>query len=284
VQAVTCALPPVDQGASQLGWHDGYFLAPSGTRDAPPIYHNGLDFMADAGSPVIAALGGTVAFKGYQRYGDVLPGSASRDGMGHYVVIDHGRLPGGFWPIVTVYANLQGESPLEVGRTVEQGALVGRVGSSGRHSDRPYLFFKVMRRGEAGADYRRGMVLSPFRDFFEPLGVVRTGEQTPGPTISPYSQRPAWGGNLVQQDRCAAPGLSSLSPSRIQSKYTRFGITQLSSRAVYAPALYEEGSPSSMGGLVLGLAAVAGAAWWMTRKPAPKAPPWWVRQQRWRGR
>lgn len=279
---MTCALPPVDMSVAVLGWHDGYFLPPRG--EGAPLLHPGLDFMADVGSPVVAAYGGTVIYKGVQPYGDVLPGSPSRDGMGNYVVIAHGMLPRGFRPVVTVYGHLRSPSPLSIGQHVSTGDLVGYVGMTGRseRARQSYLFFKVMQQNESPSyDYKRGAALGPVRDFFAPLNVTQEGEQRPGPPVTPYVQTPGWGGVLVQNDACST--LSSISPSRQQSKYSRFGSTQLSSRAVYAPALYEGGSTGSSVGTLLGLAAVVGGILYISSRPkAPKAPPWWVRQQRWK--
>lgn len=284
---MTCALPPVDQSTTQLGWWDGLFLQDRPRRAG---WHLGLDFMADAGSPALVPYDGRVIQKGHKGYGDVLPGSLFQDAFGHYVAIEH--VVGGR-TLVGVYANLDGASPLAVGATVSTGDLLGRVGRSGLHpSSPPRLFMKVMRPrspsyGETTTDYGRPQLpgMDPVRDFFMPLGVERTGgdRNGPRPGLENFETTPGWGGTLVLRDSCGALSVALLSPSTQQPKYRRFGSTQLSSRAAYVPALYEGGSSGSSGGLLL-LAgvALAGGAWMLMRKTAPKPPPWWVRRRRWK--
>lgn len=283
---MTCALPPVDQTTTQLGWWDGLFLQDRPRRAG---WHLGLDFMADVGSPVLVPYAGRVVQKGYKGYGDVLPGSLFQDAFGHYVAIEHivqGR------PVIGVYANLNGASALAVGASVATGDLLGYVGRSGLSaSSSPRLFMKVMRPrapsyGESAPDYGNASLpgLDPVRDFFAPLGVERTGgdRNGPRPGLENFEQTPGWGGNLALRDSCGALSVALLSPSSQQSKYRRFGSTQLSSRAAYVPALYEGPSSGSSGGLLLAGFALAGGAWLLTRKKAPKPPPWWVRRRRWK--
>lgn len=274
-----CALPPVDQSSSQLGWGPGVFSPERG----PSLTHRGIDFMADAGAPVVVPYAGVVVAKGTQEYGTAL--RAGADALGHYVVIAHGAIVPGSRPVVTRYAHLRSPSPLAVGARVNPGDLIGYVGSSGRGpGSRPLLFFQVLWDGGAGSRYDLGVPVNPINDFFAPLGVRHEGGQAPGPPVTPYETTPPWGGQLLQDSTCGT--LASVAdPRRQRPVYARYGNTQLSSRAVYSPALYDAGvSPDASGGaLVFGLAALAGGVWWLvSRSAAKKAPPWWVRQQRWR--
>jgi murein DD-endopeptidase MepM/ murein hydrolase activator NlpD len=263
-----CALPPVDQTVAQLGWGEGIFLGPRGAG-VRPVTHSGVDFMADAGSPVVAPWPGTVVAKGREDFGGSM--GFARDAIGHYVVIAHGVVEARQNPVWTRYGHLRGESPLEVGARVEQGALVGYVGSSGlapENRGRPRLFFQAF-TNESLATRPRSLGSDPIDRFFRPLGVTREGGETPGMPITPYDHVPSWGGRLVQADACAATvagiGLRGLDPRRIQSKYDRFGRTQLSSTARYAPAVYDVPASGGGGGLVLALALGAGA-WWFSRR------------------
>ena len=276
-----CALPPVDQASSQLGWGYGNF---SGSGSAMAL-HRGLDFMADEGSPVLVPYAGTVVAVGRQNYGETIrPGA---DGLGHYVVIAHGLVDVRQPPVATRYAHLREPSALRVGQRVNAGDLVGYIGRSGRApGSRPILFFQTIWDRGSDGDYVNAVPRNPFDSFFTPLGVTREGAQSPGPPVTPYTSTPTWGGRLMQDSSCeSAPALASVAdPRRQQPLYARFGSTQLSSRAVYRPALYDAGATpeSSSGALILGLAALAGGVWWLTRPTAKKGPPWWVRQQRWR--
>lgn len=282
-----CAIPPVDQAASQLGWHPGVFLprredAGVRVRGAPPpraVFHRGLDFMADEGSPVVAPWPGTIVAKGYQRRG-FMP---SDDGLGHYVVINHGalgpRIASGE-PVATMYSQLREASPRNVGDTVAQGDLLGYVGRSGLlewRADRPLLYFQALRTtrfGEPVTDWEQtaGNHFDVQRDFFRPLGLETEGVQDPGTPFGPWEQVPPWGGRLVQRSACAAgvaglAGLGAVNPQTIRDRYTRYGSTQLTRTTPYMPAIRTEAAASSGtgGGLILGLAVVAGA-WWLLRR------------------
>ena len=88
--------------------------------------HMGIDIADPVGTPVHAAGSGTVTFAGWSR------------GYGNMVRIDHG---GGN---ETRYAHLS--SIAVVPRAVEQGAVIGNVGSTGR-STGAHLHFEVRQRG-----------------------------------------------------------------------------------------------------------------------------------------
>ena len=283
-----CAIPPVDQAVAQLGWGKGLFLGPRG-GSIPPLDHNGQDFLADAGSPVVVPWPGTVVDKGYYAFGGS-PGIA-RDALGYYVTIAHGVVEVGQFPIWTRYATLREASPLEVGQRVSQGDLLGYVGTSGlapENRGRPRLFFQVFTHEPTSPNARS---TDPIERFFNPLGVIRDGTETPGPEFSPYEQTPSWGGRLVLQDSCATAargiGLRGLDPRMQQPTYQRYGRTSLSSRAPYAPAVYAVGVNGSGGSGLVVILGIGFGAWWFMRPGKRafgqrKAPPWWVRRKRWK--
>ncbi len=107
--------------SSSYGWRRDPFQGTS-------KFHGGIDLAARYGTEVPAAAGGTVVTAGEQ------------GGYGLTVVVRHA---GGY---ETRYAHL---SSLDVrqGDTVEKGALVGRVGSTGR-STAPHLHFEVTQSGK----------------------------------------------------------------------------------------------------------------------------------------
>jgi len=96
--------------------------------------HYGLDILAPAGTPVVAAAPGHV-----ERL------SASAGAYGTTASI---RSRDGGW--VYVYAHLQGYAPgLRQGQRVERGQMIGRVGSTGSASPRgPHLHFEIRRISE----------------------------------------------------------------------------------------------------------------------------------------
>lgn len=92
--------------------------------------HNGRDFAARRGTPVVAATDGTVVHAG------------RRGSWGKLVVLRHGN------GLQTRYAHLRSVSGLSVGDTVRRGQMIGRVGTTGL-STGPHLHFEVHQRGLA---------------------------------------------------------------------------------------------------------------------------------------
>ncbi len=91
--------------------------------------HEGIDFLADQGSPVVAAAGGVVQFAGlHPQYGMMID-------------IDHGD------DLVTRYAHLS-KLFVKEGDVVVRGRRVALSGSTGR-STGPHLHFEVRFRGAA---------------------------------------------------------------------------------------------------------------------------------------
>jgi len=93
------------------------------------IFNNGIDLAAAAGTPVLAAGAGEIVY------------NDDMQGLGRVVLLDHGR------DYLTVYAHLA-EAPLATGVQVAAGAVLGRVGSSGRVTS-PQLHFEVRYQSEA---------------------------------------------------------------------------------------------------------------------------------------
>ncbi|MFC7994887.1 peptidoglycan DD-metalloendopeptidase family protein [Streptomyces rochei] len=109
--------------------------SPYGSREHPLTgvtkLHTGVDFAARQGTPVAAARAGRVVF------------AASTTAYGNRVVIDHGTIEGK--RLETTYSHLS-SLDTAVGRTVEAGTMVGRVGSTGL-STGPHLHFEVVLDG-----------------------------------------------------------------------------------------------------------------------------------------
>ncbi len=91
--------------------------------------HEGIDFLAEAGSPIVAAAGGVVIFAGFHpQYGNV-------------VDVDHGN------DLVTRYAHAT-KLYVKEGDIVQRGRKLADVGSTGR-STGPHLHFEVRFKGAA---------------------------------------------------------------------------------------------------------------------------------------
>ncbi len=91
--------------------------------------HEGIDFLADVGTPVVAAAGGVVQFAGFHpQYGNMID-------------IDHGN------DLVTRYAHLS-RMLVKEGAVVQRGRRIADTGNTGR-STGPHLHFEVRFRGAA---------------------------------------------------------------------------------------------------------------------------------------
>jgi murein DD-endopeptidase MepM/ murein hydrolase activator NlpD len=78
-------------------------------------HHQGHDTFAACGTPLVAARGGTVKFKGYQ------------SAAGHYLVIDGARTGTDY-----AYMHLRAPALVSAGARVRTGQLIGYVGDTGR--------------------------------------------------------------------------------------------------------------------------------------------------------
>jgi murein DD-endopeptidase MepM/ murein hydrolase activator NlpD len=128
-------------------------LMPGALRDYREGVHEGIDFAADEGTPVLAAAAGTVRradvdFVDWtmeeqdRALSDALARGHTPEATldrirGRQVWIDHGK------GVMTRYAHLAGVEPLVAGQRVEAGVPIGKVGSSGLPQGGPHLHFEV---------------------------------------------------------------------------------------------------------------------------------------------
>ena len=91
--------------------------------------HGGMDLAVPTGTPIRAALGGTVTVSKY-----------NAGGYGYYVMIDHGN------GLSTLYGHCS-KLLARVGQTVQAGDIIALSGSTGR-STGPHLHFEVRVNGE----------------------------------------------------------------------------------------------------------------------------------------
>jgi murein DD-endopeptidase MepM/ murein hydrolase activator NlpD len=111
----------------------GRLTSPFGWRNDPISgvrrYHAALDLAANTGTPIKASMDGKVATVGYNAT------------YGKFIILSHGN---GFQ---TMYAHMSVTSVTQ-GSTVQQGAKIGEVGSTG-YSTGPHLHFAVYKNGRA---------------------------------------------------------------------------------------------------------------------------------------
>ncbi|KFN49595.1 peptidoglycan DD-metalloendopeptidase family protein [Arenimonas composti] len=90
--------------------------------------HRGVDYAASPGTPIMSAGDGRVSFVGWQ------------NGYGRTVVVDHGR------GHTTLYAHMSRFGSYKVGQQVQQGGVIGYVGSTGLASG-PHLHYEFRVNG-----------------------------------------------------------------------------------------------------------------------------------------
>lgn len=90
--------------------------------------HQGVDFAAPTGTPILASAAGTVVMAGWG------------GGYGNVVVLDHGK------GMRTRYAHMS-KVGVKAGQRVGQGQMIGRVGSTGL-STGPHLHYEVWQNGK----------------------------------------------------------------------------------------------------------------------------------------
>jgi murein DD-endopeptidase MepM/ murein hydrolase activator NlpD len=115
-------IQPVNVGynASGFGWR----FDPFNGRNA---FHEGIDFPAPVGTPIVAAAGGVVVAAEYHH------------DFGNMLLIDHGN------DILTRYAH-SSHLIAKVGDIVKRGEHIADIGSTGR-STGPHLHFEVLVKG-----------------------------------------------------------------------------------------------------------------------------------------
>jgi len=116
------------------GWpvRSGYITSGYGMRVHPTkrrrIFHEGVDFAAPRGTPIVAVADGVVIFSG------------KRGGYGRTVDIRHVN------GLVTRYAHNQ-SNLVQEGQRVRQGQKIATVGSSGTATG-PHVHFEVLKNGQ----------------------------------------------------------------------------------------------------------------------------------------
>jgi len=93
--------------------------------------HDGLDLAAPSGTPLLASADGEVVAAGW-----------CDCGLGYYVEIDHGE------GVHTVYGHMVGQPSVSTGQQVNQGDVIGAVGSTGI-STGPHVHFMIRVNGVA---------------------------------------------------------------------------------------------------------------------------------------
>jgi peptidoglycan DL-endopeptidase CwlO len=127
-------LGAIKPGSGSMIWPvDGPIASPFGPRTIEGHYefHPGIDIAVPEGTPIRAALTGTVAFTEPE---------AESGGYGNYTCIDHG---GG---LSTCYAH-QSAFAVEAGDQVQQGEVIGYSGCTG-YCLGPHVHFEVRINGE----------------------------------------------------------------------------------------------------------------------------------------
>jgi hypothetical protein len=228
-----CAIAPLDQSATQLGWSVGTFA-----RSPCPVFgvcttrQEGLQFLADAGTPVIAPFPGRWA-AGELTLGFEVPRA---------IALPPARV------------RINGLSNVRAAGYVERGDLLGRVGAR----PRPSVNFELV----------GGNIIALFRDLgLDVVGAERPSLRGYGLTPMLGGRLLARTGGPAD---CARSGLAGLERAFLatavpsgyvepdQGAYSRFGPSRLTNQNVSVPGA----AGNSSGAIALvAVAAVAGVAY-----------------------
>ncbi|RUO23533.1 hypothetical protein CWE08_02485 [Aliidiomarina iranensis] len=111
---------------------DGWLSSQYGVRKDPfhgnPSMHNGIDYAAPEGAPILATGAGIVTFAGH------------RSGYGKLVEIDHGA------GLRTRYGHMRAIN-VQVGDVVTRGQTIAEVGNLGR-STGPHVHYEILENGK----------------------------------------------------------------------------------------------------------------------------------------
>jgi murein DD-endopeptidase MepM/ murein hydrolase activator NlpD/uncharacterized protein YgiM (DUF1202 family) len=91
--------------------------------------HDGIDYAAPTGTPILASAAGTVLFSGW-----------CDCGLGYYVELDHGN------GVTTIYGHMASQPFVSTGQQVAQGETIGPIGSTGL-STGPHVHFMLQING-----------------------------------------------------------------------------------------------------------------------------------------
>lgn len=91
--------------------------------------HDGIDYAAPTGTPILASEAGTVLFSGW-----------CDCGLGYYVELDHGN------GVTTIYGHMASQPFVSAGQQVAQGETIGPIGSTGL-STGPHVHFMLQING-----------------------------------------------------------------------------------------------------------------------------------------
>ena len=131
-QQTANATPPAGAGSYVWPASSTYITSRQGYRVHPIFgttkYHSGADVGAGAGTPILAAAGGTVQISEYS------------DSYGYYCVIYHSS------GLTSLYAHMNSMPAVSVGDTVSAGQTIGYVGSTGWATG-PHLHFEIRVNG-----------------------------------------------------------------------------------------------------------------------------------------
>jgi murein DD-endopeptidase MepM/ murein hydrolase activator NlpD len=169
----------------------------SGWRTSSRPSHAGIDIAAPTGTPIRAAACGVISYLGWA------------SGYGNYVCVKHTS------SFTTCYAHLSRFSNKRVGDMVNQGRIIGYVGSTGR-STGPHLHFET-RTALWGRDMNPTLFLQG-RAFSGTPTVKASAGATGGPDLAPDAQ--------AEQGTALAPSESVEESTESASLATRTETTE----------------------------------------------------------
>jgi len=198
-----------------------------GYRGSSGTYHKGYDLAAAPGTPLYAYFPGKVTHIG-------LDGTASSAGYGNWVVWKD-DLYGSYH----FFGHMINKPPVRLGQIVNQGTLMGNVGSTGR-STGPHLHWEI-----SSSPPQANGQFSSYEDpgaWLRKHPLKKVEGQPQSPQISPPSQ---------SQPSPPTPSPAQISPSPRKQTSERL-VQEETSESYVVPFVYPQPQIQSSGGMVSG--------------------------------
>ena len=248
-----CAIPPLDQSATSLGWSPGFYRRnPCGVLDTCSWNDDSLQFLANPGTPVVAPFPVRVV------------------STSPFVLRPNFTLDWGYHDVATDI-RITGVTPaVSAGAVLDKGALLGRIARDQRGTK--WMLWGVNALGRAASQQ---FIVPLFRSVGLEIVGAHPQEQTG------FDRTPNFGGRLLARAGgpadCSGSTLRGLgaylgsAPSGYvetsSSVYDRYGTSGQSDTSVPPPRHENVARQVAEGGAgLLGVAALAALGWWWMQR------------------
>jgi hypothetical protein len=275
--AYRCAIAPLDQSTTSIGWRPGFYRRASCGLGDCQWWDATLQFLADPGSPIVAPFPMTVISTSPFLLRADLPWTDTYGRTSHWGTPGVGQI----LPI-----RIRGATPaVRSGQQLGKGDLLGRVAPRERGVKWSFWDGTITPLNLTGRDVD-GIV-----DLFHDVGLDIVGSTVPN--LAAFARTPEFGGHLLARSGGTADCPDGAVPSGVHGlgrleayfgdlgtgiapagfvepssgPYARYGTSAQRDTTPPSPSHENVAAEGAGIGLVLGVAAALGAWWYSRRKP-----------------